>query len=696
MASPALAELAWPAAELGDALHALAARAGLAPDRPAPRRPARVPDGAWLDALAEALGVEAEPVEAGYAEIDRLLAGGGPALIRAPQGVFALRRSRGRRLWLLGPDRRLHRVPRARLAEALRARVFEMGAPGMRALLAGAGLSGRRQARAEAALLGDVFHDAALGEAWLLRAPPDAPLGRQAREAGLVRHAGAFAVAHFAHVALGLVGWWLIGDGALDGRLDAAAVTAWVLMLLTMVPLSLRAQWARARLSVGLGVLLKKRLLLGALQVDPDTVRSKGAGALLGQVFESDAIEAMALGTALSAVMAIVELAVAGGVLSLGAGGGLHVAALVGFAAVVIVVAAVHYRRTARWTAARLALVDDLVAKMVGHRTRAIQGRDLHGDEDRALTAYLADARGLDAMAVPLGLLGRGWLILGVATLAPAFVAGADAASMAVAVGGLLLAGGALGTLGAGLGRIGQTLIAWRVVGPLFRAGGERPPAGDPAVVARVGGAADSDGPLLDARGLAFRYRPDARPVLDDCALRVERGDRVLLQGPSGGGKSTLAAIITGLRAPQAGLCLLDGYDHRTLGPAGWRRRIAAAPQFHDNHVFGGTLAFNLLLGRAWPPSAADLDDAERTCRALGLGSLLDRMPAGLQQQVGETGWQLSHGEQSRVFLARALLQRSSLVVLDESFAALDPVTVDACLRCALDEAPSLMVIAHP
>jgi ATP-binding cassette subfamily B protein len=71
-------------------------------------------------------------------------------------------------------------------------------------------------------------------------------------------------------------------------------------------------------------------------------------------------------------------------------------------------------------------------------------------------------------------------------------------------------------------------------------------------------------------------------------------------------------------------------------------------------------------------------------------------MPAGLQQRVGETGWQLSHGERSRVFLARALLQRAPLTVLDESFAALDPHTLHQCLSSALQRAQALVVIAHP
>ena len=63
---------------------------------------------------------------------------------------------------------------------------------------------------------------------------------------------------------------------------------------------------------------------------------------------------------------------------------------------------------------------------------------------------------------------------------------------------------------------------------------------------------------------------------------------------------------------------------------------------------------------------------------------------------VGESGWQLSHGERSRLFLARALLQEPELLVLDESFAALDPETLRRCLQRVLDRARTLVVIAHP
>jgi ATP-binding cassette subfamily B protein len=172
-------------------------------------------------------------------------------------------------------------------------------------------------------------------------------------------------------------------------------------------------------------------------------------------------------------------------------------------------------------------------------------------------------------------------------------------------------------------------------------------------------------------------------------------GDRVLLEGPSGG-KSTLAALLTGLRQPESGLLLLEGLDLPTLGTAGWRQRVVAVPQFHANHVFTGTLAFNLLMGRHWPPQPADLRAAEALYRALELGPLLDRMPAGMWQLVGETGWQLSHGERSRLYIARALLQGAPILILDESFVALDPETLHRVQQCVLEHAPTLMVIAHP
>ena len=77
------------------------------------------------------------------------------------------------------------------------------------------------------------------------------------------------------------------------------------------------------------------------------------------------------------------------------------------------------------------------------------------------------------------------------------------------------------------------------------------------------------------------------------------------------------------------------------------------------------------------------------------LDTLLERMPAGLEQMVGESGWRLSHGERSRIYIARSLLQKADLLILDESFGALDGTSLRTVLACVERRAPALLVIAH-
>jgi ATP-binding cassette subfamily B protein len=139
----------------------------------------------------------------------------------------------------------------------------------------------------------------------------------------------------------------------------------------------------------------------------------------------------------------------------------------------------------------------------------------------------------------------------------------------------------------------------------------------------------------------------------------------------------------------------VDGRDLPSLGMTHRHGRLCLVPQFHENHLFSGPLAFNLLLGREWPASASSLEEAREVCLALDLGPLLERMPAGLMQPVGDGGWSLSDGERSRIFLARALLQRPGMVALDESFASMDPGTAACCLQTTLAHPGTLVVIRH-
>jgi ATP-binding cassette subfamily B protein len=205
-----------------------------------------------------------------------------------------------------------------------------------------------------------------------------------------------------------------------------------------------------------------------------------------------------------------------------------------------------------------------------------------------------------------------------------------------------------------------------------------------------------ADHPIVLARDVRFRFRATGPAVIHVSGLRIHPGERLLLEGPSGGGKSTLGALLAGLRLPDSGVLLLYGVDHLTLGAEAWRRQVILAPQFHENYVLPETLAFNLLMGHRWPPRLEDLIEAAQVCRELGLGPLLERMPAGLFQMVGERGWQLSHGERSRMYIARALLQHGALLILDESFASLDPENLARAVQCVFNRAQTLVVIAHP
>jgi ATP-binding cassette subfamily B protein len=560
-----------------------------------------------------------------------------------------------------------------------------------------------RRERARQAILGERLSAERIGGCWLVRLPAGAPFWHQMCHARLPQRLLGLVAAHATQYLLWLLAWWLVGQGALQGRLEHDWLVAWALLLLTLVPLRLLVTWSQGWFAIGAGGLLKRRLLAGAMRLAPEEIRQQGAGQLLGRVVESEAMEALALSGGVLGLVAGLELGMAAAVLSTGAGGGLQVLLLLGWGALTGLIGWRYVRRRRHWTAARLDLTHDLVERMVGHRTRLAQEAPAHwhDGEDQALARYLDLAWAMDRNAAWLmALVPRGWLLLGVLGLTPTFLAGHDTpVTLAIGLGGILLAYEAFRKLATGLWHLAGAALAWQQAAPLFHAAARPESATTPTLVRTpaggVAGAGDA-APVLEAHDLVFRYRNRGEPVLRGCSLGLCPGDRLLLEGPSGCGKSTLAALLTGLRQPESGLLLLGGLDRQTLGAEGWRRRVVAAPQFHDNHVFAATFAFNLLMGRDWPPRPEDFAAADALCRELGLGELLDRMPAGLLQMVGDTGWRLSHGECSRLYIARALLQGADLVVLDESFAALDPETLRRALRCVLERTATLLVIAHP
>lgn len=493
--------------------------------------------------------------------------------------------------------------------------------------------------------------------------------------------------------------WWWLGRAALSGRLEADWLLASGLPFAAWFLLHAQAGRVAGELAVASGAALRRGVLRGALRLSSEEVRGQGLGAFLGRTLEIETIEralAEGGGALLSGAIGVALAFVSA--LLLPAGG-----ALVGAIAVGALLAAWQARRlfAARRVASdrRLALTDALVGRMAGQRTRLVQEprERRHVAEDGALAGALAAQQHEEGRRLRLeALLARGWQWLAFAALLPAFATQRlDGERFAAAVGLVLFTAQSLQAATRGASAAATALDAWRRLAALVAAGDRPQRSGDARVAATRPPADLRAPPVIDARALAFSHSRRAAPVLRDVDLCVRRGERLLLEGASGGGKSTLASVLAGLREPASGVLLVDGVDRAALGDREWRRRIALVPQFHENHVLQAPLLFNALMGRAWPPSDADVAACNELLAELGLADLVARMPGGLSQLVGECGWPLSHGEQSRLHLARALLQEPAAVVVDESFAALDPATLERVLAVVERRAATLLVIAH-
>lgn len=495
-----------------------------------------------------------------------------------------------------------------------------------------------------------------------------------------------------------LLGWWLIGAGVLAGNIEVAWVLAWGLLLLTQVPLQLFGAWCQGHFAIGMGGLIKKRLLLGTLQMPPEQLRQEGAGQMLGRVLDAQNIESVALQGGLLSLLALVELTMATAVLSAGAGGTTQVALLLVFMLGVAIYMRRQFKYRQTWTSHRLSMTHNLIEKMTGHRTRLAQQqpKHWHQHEDGELQDYVASSKQLDtSMARLTGVIPRLWLLIGFLSLAPAILNPAtSSALLAVGIGGILLTYQALIKGLDGYDSMATAVISWQRIRAIF----EQPkstqqPEQQPQ---RESTSSPSQSQILMVKDLHYSYGPNTREIMKNVNLTICEGDRILLQGHSGSGKSTLATLMAGLATPSSGMMLLHGLDRVSMGEQKWREIVALSPQFHENHVLSESFAFNLLMGSQWPPTREKLAQARAICSELGLDELINKMPGDIMQMVGETGWQLSHGEKSRLYIARALLQDADLIVLDENFASLDPQTMQIALQCVMKHAKSLLVIAHP
>ncbi|MEO7146016.1 MAG: ABC transporter ATP-binding protein, partial [Bryobacteraceae bacterium] len=342
--------------------------------------------GEWIDRAATRLGCEAEPVETTFAELEQQLSRVECALLRLPNSDYlAILHGSTRTVSVLAPDLSIHRLSIAQICEAIREPLEGPRRLEIEEMLEDAGVPKRHREKSVDAILREQLGATRFNDCWVLRVPPGAAQWRWLRQTNAPLNALALAAFHAVAYVLWIASWLVLGQSALQGRLDRGWLLAWALLLFTLVPFRLLTTWFQGLLAVGIGGILKQRILAGALRLKPEEMRHQGIGHFLGQALEAETLETLALNGGIAGLLATIELAVACVVL------GRFAPVLLVWWILTVALSWRFLKAYRRWTEARLSMTHDLVERMVGHRTRLAQQRrdQWHEEEDRALDNYV-------------------------------------------------------------------------------------------------------------------------------------------------------------------------------------------------------------------------------------------------------------------------------------------------------------------
>lgn len=270
-----------------------------------------------------------------------------------------------------------------------------------------------------------------------------------------------------------------------------------------------------------------------------------------------------------------------------------------------------------------------------------------------------------------------------------------DMMIMAFAVGIIILSSACFSSMSSGFLSLISAVVAYKQVNYLIGSAKKQSESKTQMYVEEGVKDPESQYPIVSIKDLDFRYKNQNRLVLEACKFDIFESDRIILSGKSGGGKSTLAKILNLENTPLHGSLILKGLDRTAWHTIQWRQKIVYVPQFHSNYIFTASFAYNMLMADQWPASREKFERLYALCVDLGLGDLLKAMPEGIWQSLGESGWQLSHGEKSRLYIARGILQNPDVLILDESLAAVDPDTGDQVLSAIDKYVKTCVMIAH-
>lgn len=196
----------------------------------------------------------------------------------------------------------------------------------------------------------------------------------------------------------------------------------------------------------------------------------------------------------------------------------------------------------------------------------------------------------------------------------------------------------------------------------------------------------------LEFRQVTFHYPDHQTPVLKNISLKIPAGKTVALVGRSGSGKSTIASLITRFYDLSQGEILLDGYNLRDYTLTSLRNQVALVSQ--NIHLFNDTVANNIAYAREEYYSRQEIEQAARMAYVM---DFVEKLPSGLDTEIGENGVLLSGGQRQRIAIARALLRNCPILILDEATSALDTES-ERAIQAGLDALQknrTSLVIAH-
>lgn len=197
----------------------------------------------------------------------------------------------------------------------------------------------------------------------------------------------------------------------------------------------------------------------------------------------------------------------------------------------------------------------------------------------------------------------------------------------------------------------------------------------------------------IEVKGAEFTYEEGATPALSDIKLSIKKGECIGFIGRSGGGKSTLMDLLTGLVIAQKGTVEIDGVPLGHDNAKDWMQQVGVVPQ--TPYLFHGTLAENVAF--SLDPQKVDRDQVYEVCRLAGVDEFLESLPNGIDTIIGERGIMLSGGQAQRVSIARALYRKPEVLIFDEATSALDADT-EALIRDTvinLQDGRTVLIVAH-